>query len=201
VTDPGRGRRKKSASRATDERLTRLERLGLIRRGTGGLPEWLGKRRPPKLRGSVLRDLLEERERGGRGLDIKLTLSRNAKIRAPDIAAEARWLKKEGELFYPLHAKPAFASTPCWVYFIHDGRLVARACGFVANVSKPLYNYSGEPVRATRWRMRCVPPMQLSSRPISHPGFQGFRYIRPQEHGIFEGAFRGQQRRISRRRP
>lgn len=48
----------------TDERLTRLERRGLIRRGTGGLPEWLGRRRPPRLRGSVLRDLLEEREAG-----------------------------------------------------------------------------------------------------------------------------------------
>lgn len=46
------------------ERLTRLERRGLIRRGTGGLPDWLGRRRPPKLRGSVLRDLLEERRSG-----------------------------------------------------------------------------------------------------------------------------------------
>jgi antitoxin (DNA-binding transcriptional repressor) of toxin-antitoxin stability system len=48
----------------SEERLLRLERRGLIRRGTGGLPEWLGRRRPPRLRGSVLRDLLAERERG-----------------------------------------------------------------------------------------------------------------------------------------
>ena len=46
-----------------DGRLIRLERQGLIRRGTGGLPEWL--RRPPhRVRGSVLRDLLDERESG-----------------------------------------------------------------------------------------------------------------------------------------
>lgn len=45
-------------------RLLRLERRGLIRRGTGGLPDWLGKRRPPRLRGSVLKDLLREREGG-----------------------------------------------------------------------------------------------------------------------------------------
>ena len=32
-------------------RLTRLERRGLIRRGTGALPEWLGRRKPAKLRG------------------------------------------------------------------------------------------------------------------------------------------------------
>ena len=46
------------------ERLARLERRGIIRRGTGGLPQWLGRRRPPRLRGSVLRDLLRQREKG-----------------------------------------------------------------------------------------------------------------------------------------
>jgi antitoxin (DNA-binding transcriptional repressor) of toxin-antitoxin stability system len=49
---------------ADEERLRRLETRGLIRRGTGGLPCWLGKRRPPRFRGSVLRDVLEERESG-----------------------------------------------------------------------------------------------------------------------------------------
>jgi hypothetical protein len=44
--------------------LLRLERRGLIRRGSGGLPEWLGRRKPPRLRGSVLQDLLKEREAG-----------------------------------------------------------------------------------------------------------------------------------------
>jgi prevent-host-death family protein len=47
-----------------DERLTRLERRGLIRRGTGGLPDWLGRRRPHRLRGSLLKDLLAERRSG-----------------------------------------------------------------------------------------------------------------------------------------
>lgn len=46
------------------DRLARLERRGLIRRGTGGHPVWFGRRRPPRLRGSVLRDLLREREEG-----------------------------------------------------------------------------------------------------------------------------------------
>ncbi len=46
------------------ERLVRLERRGLIRRGTGGHPEWFGRRKPPRLRGSVLRDLLRDREEG-----------------------------------------------------------------------------------------------------------------------------------------
>ncbi len=50
--------------RVGDERLARLERRGLIRRGAGGLPAWLGRRRPPRLRGSVLRDFLAQRERG-----------------------------------------------------------------------------------------------------------------------------------------
>jgi antitoxin (DNA-binding transcriptional repressor) of toxin-antitoxin stability system len=56
----GRG----SGSAADDQRLLRLERRGLIRRGSGGLPEWLGRRKPPRLRGSVLQDLLQEREAG-----------------------------------------------------------------------------------------------------------------------------------------
>ena len=47
-----------------DARLARLERRGVIRRGTGGLPDWLGRRRPPRLRGSVLKDLLAERGSG-----------------------------------------------------------------------------------------------------------------------------------------
>jgi prevent-host-death family protein len=50
---------------AADEgRMTRLERRGLVRRGSGERPEWLGKRRPPRLRRSLLRDLLSERESG-----------------------------------------------------------------------------------------------------------------------------------------
>jgi prevent-host-death family protein len=47
-----------------EERLGRLERRGLIRRGTGAIPDWLGKRKPPRLRRSLLRDLLAERESG-----------------------------------------------------------------------------------------------------------------------------------------
>lgn len=46
------------------DRLDRLERRGLIRRGTGGVPDWLGRRRPLRLRGSVLKDLLAERRAG-----------------------------------------------------------------------------------------------------------------------------------------
>jgi len=54
--------RSRMPRRSRDEaRLNRLERRGVIRRGSGGLPEWLGKRRPPRLRGSVLRDLLAQR--------------------------------------------------------------------------------------------------------------------------------------------
>jgi prevent-host-death family protein len=46
------------------ERLQRLGQRGLVRRGTGAPPDWLGRRRPPKLRGSVLRHLLAERAEG-----------------------------------------------------------------------------------------------------------------------------------------
>lgn len=56
-------RQKKRAGRGRDGRLLRLERRGLIRRGKGGLPDWLA-RRPVRVRGSVLKDLLEERKGG-----------------------------------------------------------------------------------------------------------------------------------------
>lgn len=61
ITPLGTGAREAAGSRG---RLERLQRQGLIRRGTGGLPEWLGRRKPPKLRGSVLKDLLEDRKHG-----------------------------------------------------------------------------------------------------------------------------------------
>ena len=47
-----------------DARLARLERRGVIRRGRGGRPDWLGRRRPSRVRGSVLKDVLTERGRG-----------------------------------------------------------------------------------------------------------------------------------------
>lgn len=52
------------AAGADQERLARLERRGLVRRGSGGVPPWLSRRRPRRLRGSVLADLLAEREAG-----------------------------------------------------------------------------------------------------------------------------------------
>ena len=49
---------------SNDERIARLERKGLIRRGSGDPKKWLAKRRMVKLRGSVLKDLLDERRSG-----------------------------------------------------------------------------------------------------------------------------------------
>ena len=48
---------------AMDARLIELERKGWLRRGTGGLPKFMRKR-PIRLKGSVLKDLLDERESG-----------------------------------------------------------------------------------------------------------------------------------------
>jgi prevent-host-death family protein len=49
---------------AEDDRLARLERKGLIRRGTGGSGRWLTKRRLVKVDGGILQDLLDERRSG-----------------------------------------------------------------------------------------------------------------------------------------
>jgi prevent-host-death family protein len=54
-----------AAGPASDEgRLARLERRGMVRAGAGGLPTWFGRRTPARVKGSVLRDLLEERREG-----------------------------------------------------------------------------------------------------------------------------------------
>ena len=55
-----RGRTRKHAAARLDE----LERQGLIRRGTGGVRQWLSRHRPVKVPGSVLKDLMEERRSG-----------------------------------------------------------------------------------------------------------------------------------------
>jgi prevent-host-death family protein len=47
-----------------DDRLSRLERKGLIRRAVPGHNKWLAKHRPVKVKGSVLQDLLDERGSG-----------------------------------------------------------------------------------------------------------------------------------------
>ncbi len=46
------------------DRLLDLERRGLVRRGRGRYPEVLNRAQPVKVRGSVLDDLLSERESG-----------------------------------------------------------------------------------------------------------------------------------------
>ena len=47
-----------------DDRLSRLERKGLIRRAVPGHNKWLAKHRPVKVKGSVLQSLLDERGSG-----------------------------------------------------------------------------------------------------------------------------------------
>ncbi|PYN35421.1 MAG: hypothetical protein DME01_12180 [Candidatus Rokuibacteriota bacterium] len=51
-------------ARGASDRLARLERQGLIRRGIGGRSAGVAARKPTRLPGGVLRGLLEERERG-----------------------------------------------------------------------------------------------------------------------------------------
>ncbi|MFO0292939.1 MAG: hypothetical protein ACK51F_06330 [Rhodospirillales bacterium] len=51
--------------RQGDDRLARLERAGIIRRGTGAVSADLLRRPLPKPKRSLVRALLEEREEGG----------------------------------------------------------------------------------------------------------------------------------------
>ena len=128
--------------------------------------------------------------------DIKLTLSKDTKKRAPDIHAEARRLKKVGALYYELHTRPNRASDGDWVYFIRDGEVVGRA-----KASKFLWmskndlggSYTGELTNHDGWRVEIKPPIQIASHPIPHNSFQGFRYVRPEERAAFKRAFAKQK--------
>jgi antitoxin (DNA-binding transcriptional repressor) of toxin-antitoxin stability system len=52
-------------SEGGDARIIALERLGLARRGQGGMRKWLNTHRPVKIAGgSLVEDLLEERRTG-----------------------------------------------------------------------------------------------------------------------------------------
>lgn len=53
--------------------------------------------------------------------DIKLTLSKDTSMRSPNVDEEARWLEKEGALYYQLQGQPKEAQAGCWVYFLRDG--------------------------------------------------------------------------------
>jgi len=52
-----------TTERSSDDRLTDLERRGVIRRGRGDFGKWLRQHRPVRLNG-VLKALLEERRLG-----------------------------------------------------------------------------------------------------------------------------------------
>jgi antitoxin (DNA-binding transcriptional repressor) of toxin-antitoxin stability system len=45
-----------------EERLEELAAQGKVKKGTGTLPDWLLEERPPKFKGSVLEQLLKDRE-------------------------------------------------------------------------------------------------------------------------------------------
>lgn len=129
-------------------------------------------------------------------LDIKLTLSQDTIFHASDADVEARWQKQEGHLSYPLPQKPLRASAGCWVYFIHDGQLVARAkaIDFVtASEIKTMYpnhySFTGQPAKVGKWNVICT-EMELAKKDdVAHQGFQGFRYVKPEEQALLESAF------------
>lgn len=47
-----------------DDRLADLERRGLIRRGSGGVRDWMRRHRPVRVPGGLLKTLLDERKSG-----------------------------------------------------------------------------------------------------------------------------------------
>jgi hypothetical protein len=91
-----------------------------------------------------------------------------------------------------LHKNPLHASAGCWVYFIRDGKLVARAkASKFRRMRKDELggSFTGVLTDHDGWRVEIKPPMQIASRRIFHNSFQGFRYVRRDEIATFERAF------------
>ncbi len=125
--------------------------------------------------------------------DIMVTLSADPQLRSPNIEKEAEWAKREGSLYYPLGAnRPLRSSSGCWIYFIREGKMVARARieGFFEweELPKPLFTYTGERESRRRWWVK-YGGFALAKRSISHKGFQGFRYIARNERAKFARSF------------
>ncbi len=113
--------------------------------------------------------------------DIKLTLRKDPSRRAPNIEAEAKWIAECGPIYYSLQVRPARVDEGCWVYFIRDGNLVARAR---ADQFRPrngvedrsTFTGAEAPSNAGVWEVACS-NMELPARPMPHRGFQRFRYV------------------------
>ena len=121
--------------------------------------------------------------------DIKLTLSTDTSLRAPNAAAEARWLKEAGDLAYPIPFRPLSAGVGSWVYFISDGLVVARAKisdikNLTQSESSSRVTYTGANAVRPGWSIIVTPPLQLANHSVSHRGFQSFRYVTPSEAGL-----------------
>lgn len=121
--------------------------------------------------------------------DIKLTLAKDPAMRSPNVEAEAKWMEEEGAIYYQLPSQPKEAQAGCFVYFVRDSQLVARAKAndfLYMEADEVGASYTG--VKATRgcWRVEVVPPMEIAKRPIVH---QGFRYVQGDEKASFERAF------------
>lgn len=129
-------------------------------------------------------------------VDIKITLDSHSKKRSPTIEAEARWMLEHGSLWYPLHAEPKRVHPGCWVFFVRDGRMVARARADRFVQRRELArtsSYAGHRQVPASWNVECS-SMQVATHPITHAGFQGFRYVKTEERQEFGAAFRGSHR-------
>jgi hypothetical protein len=107
-------------------------------------------------------------------------------------------MENKGPIFHNVGKnRPLHSDVGCWVYFIREKKVVARSRAREFAKSEELFEdnvavtYTGvvQDAKPGTWRVVCD-KMELASHPFPHDGFQGFRYVRPDEQKAFEGAFR-----------
>jgi hypothetical protein len=115
--------------------------------------------------------------------DIKLTLSTELGVRAPSIEDEAAWIRRSGQMGYPLNSVPRESGIGQRVYFIRAGQLVARAT-IVAfdRPGKAGKSFGGvsKPAAPAGVRVSDIEVLPARKR-IACKGFQGFRYLTDSE--------------------
>lgn len=131
--------------------------------------------------------------RGNPMTDIKITLSQDDDIYAANPDTEGRFMSSHGVLYYPLHVMPRNAQVGCWVYFIFQDKLTARArsTAFISgnDLDLELYTYRDVKMDSAPAYLKCT-EIERATKPISTTGgFQGFRYVKPTEKQAFEDAF------------
>jgi hypothetical protein len=120
---------------------------------------------------------------------IKYTLSQDRRLRSNDPQVERAWLARAHELHYALPTRPRRVQAGDYVYFIHAGKMKARAVITRVLPGKSRRTYTHRIRPAAPFDLEVAAPMEIAKRYPNAKGFQGFQYLSASEAARFARAF------------